>query len=327
MNPFLSGIQPGFGGSYMPPTMPSYSSPVPMGTTGLPELRGVPGGAESRIDPTLRPYLELGLRRGEQLFFGGQQPQFFPGQTFVSPSQQTLDALAAQEEIARSSQPALQGAQQAYQQAMAGVGQTAGGAFLGGSPFRDQMIQAATRPLMQQFEQQTLPALQSAFSRAGRYGSGAQTRAIGQAQEASSRAIGDVTSAISAADYARERGFQEQALGRQAGLAGLAPEIYQQQFLPSSQLARLGEAREQISSMPLQEDIQRFQFAQQLPYQQFQSFLSGVYGTPLASSLYQQQAQPQVNRTAQNLGILATLGGLVPERQRSAAIDYVTSLF
>jgi hypothetical protein len=52
-----------------------------------------------------------------------------------------------------------------------------------------------------------------------------------------------------------------------------------------------------------------------------------VYGTPLASSLYQQQAQPQVNRTAQNLGVLATLGGLVPESQRSRAIDYVTSLF
>lgn len=327
MNPFLSGIQSGLGGTYTPPTIPNYTSPAPLGTIGLPELRGVPGGAGSQIDPTLRPYLELGLRRGEQLFFGGQQPQFFPGQTFVSPGQQTLDALAAQEQIARSSQPSLQGAQQAFQQAMAGVGQTAGGAFLGGSPFRDQMIQAATRPLMQQFEQQTLPALQSAFSRAGRYGSGAQTRAIGQAQEASSRAIGDVSAAISAADFARERGFQEQALGRQAGLAAVAPEVYQQQFLPSSQLARLGEAREQISSMPLQEDIQRFQFAQQLPFQQFQSFLSGVYGTPLASSLYQPQQQPGVNRTAQNLGVLATLGGLVPERTRSQAFDYLAGLF
>lgn len=326
MNPFLSGIQQGFGGAYTPPTMPTYTPPVPATTTGLPELRGVAGG-ESRIDPTLRPYLELGLRRGEQLFFGEQQPQFYPGQTFVSPSQQTLDALAAQEQIARASQPTLQSAQQAYQQAMGGVGFTAGGGFLQGSPFLNQAIQSATRPLMQQFEQVTLPGIQSAFSRAGRYGSGAQERAIGTATEATGRAIGDISSQIAAADYARERGLQEQAIGRQAALAGFAPEIYQQQFLPSTQLARLGEAREQISALPLQEDIQRFQFAQQLPYQQFQSFLSGVYGTPLASSLYQQQAQPQVNRTAQNLGVLSTLGGLVPESQRSRAIDYVTSLF
>jgi hypothetical protein len=55
--------------------------------------------------------------------------------------------------------------------------------------------------------------------------------------------------------------------------------------------------------------------------------LSGVYGTPLAASQYQQQAQPGVNRTAQNLGILSTVGGLIPERTRSQAFDYISSLF
>jgi hypothetical protein len=317
---------PSQGQGYMPP-----QAPIPGGSSdniigNLPALRGTTGG-ESRIDPALRPYLELGLRRGEQLFFGQQQPQFYPGQTYVSPSQQTLDALQAQEQIARGAQPTLQSAQQAYQQALSGVGFTAGGGFLQGSPFRDMAIQSAVRPLMQQFEQTTLPGIQSAFSRAGRYGSGAQTRAIGQATEATGRAIGDISSQIAAADFARERGLQEAALARQAGLAGLAPELYQQQFLPSQQLAQIGAAREQISAMPLQEDIQRFQFQQRLPYEQFASFLSGVYGTPLAASQYQQQAQPGVNRTAQNLGILSTIGGLIPERQRSQAIDYITGLF
>ena len=326
INPFLSGIQSGFGGTFQAPTFPTYTPPVPMGLSNLPEARGV-GGGESRIDPALRPYLELGLRRGEQLFFGEQQPQFYPGQTFVSPSQQTLDALQAQEQIARGAQPTLQSAQQAYQQALGGVGFTAGGGFLQGSPFRDIAIQSAVRPLLQQFEQTTLPGIQSAFSRAGRYGSGAQERAIGQATEATGRAIGDISSQIASADYARERGLQEQALARQAGLAGLAPELYQQQFLPAQQLAQVGAAREQIAALPLQEDIQRFQFQQRLPYEQYASFLSGVYGTPLAASQYQQQAQPAVNRTAQNLGILSTIGGLVPERQRSQAIDYIAGLF
>jgi hypothetical protein len=188
-------------------------------------------------------------------------------------------------------------------------------------------IQSAVRPLMQQFEQTTLPGIQSAFSRAGRYGSGAQERAIGQATEATGRAIGDISSQIAAAVFARVRGLQEAALARQAGLAGLAPELYQQQFLPSQQLAQIGAAREQIAAMPLQEDIQRFQFQQRLPYEQFASFLSGVYGTPLAASQYQQQAQPGVNRTAQNLGILSTIGGLIPERQRSQALDYIFDIF
>jgi hypothetical protein len=257
--------------------------------------------------------------------------------------------------------------------AMPGFADVAGGSFLMGSPFRDMAIQSAVRPLMQQFEQTTLPGIQSAFSRAGRYGSGAQERAIGQATEATGRAIGDVASQISAADFARERALQEQAraglaglsaqgiqtqLAGASGLSGLqqaqlaaqlsaaggvgatqaadlqrqleaaqiAPSIYAQQFLPASQLAQIGAAREQISAMPLQEDIQRFQFQQRLPYEQFASFLSGVYGTPLAASQYQQQAQPGVNRTAQNLGIISTIGGLIPERQRSQAIDYITGL-
>lgn len=266
----------------------------------LPSLRGA-GSGESRIDPTLRPYLELGLQRGEQLFFG-PPPSFFAGQTYVDPSQQTLDALLQQEQLATAPSVPLQQAQQAYLSGMQNLGQIAGGSFLGANPFRDEMISAATRPLQQQFEQSTLPALQSAFSRAGRYGSGAQTRAIGQAQEATTRAMGDITASISAQDFARERQLQQQAIGQQMAAAQLAPQFYQQQFMPSQQLAQIGAAREQISGLPLQEQLSRFQFEQQAPYTQLQNFLSGVYGTPMASSQIPQPQQAQSNRVGSALG-------------------------
>jgi hypothetical protein len=335
---FPSGVS-GLAG-LIPQTIPTGSGssnpsivtniPTPGGSTEnlinqLPALRGGATG-ESRIDPTLRPYLGLGLQRAEQLFFGSQQPSLYPGQMYVSPSQQTLDALAVQERLARGGSSTLDQSRQAFGEAMGGLSFTGMGGFLQGSPYRDLMIQAATRPLMQQFEQTTLPGIQSAFSRAGRYGSGAQAQAIGQATEATGRAIGDVASQLAAADYARERSLQQQALGQQIAASQVAPQIYSQQFLPSQQLAQIGAAREAISAQPLQEAMTRYQFAQQLPYQQLQTFLSGVYGTPMASSQYASVPQARTNTTAQILGGAATLGALIPERQRAQAIEYITSL-
>jgi len=313
-----------------PITGQQITIPTPGGETsgvvgGLPALRAA-GGGESRIDPSLRPYLEMGLRRGEQLFFGGQQPSLYPGQMFVSPSQQTQQALAAQEALATQPSPFLEQAGRSYMGALGGLGQIASGSFLAGSPFRQQAIESATRPILQQFEQSTLPGIQSAFSRAGRYGSGAQERMLGAAQEATGRAIGDVAAQIAAADYARERQLMQQALGQELGAAQLAPQFFASQFLPSQQLAQIGAAREQISAQPLQEAMTRYQFAQQLPYQQLQTFLSGVYGTPMASSQYASIPQARTNTTAQVLGGLAALGGLVPERQRAQAVDYITGL-
>lgn len=297
-----------------PVTGQQITIPTPGGSSaniigGLPALQAA-GSGESRIDPSLRPYLELGLRRGEQLFFGEQQPQLYPGQMFVSPSEQTLAALQQQEALARQQSPFIQEAGQSYMSALGQLGQIGAGSFLGGSPYREQMIQAATRPLMQQFEQSTLPAIQSAFSRAGRYGSGAQTRAIGQAQEATTRAIGDISGQLAAADFARERQLQQQALGQQVAASQLAPQFFGAQFLPSQQLAQVGAAQEAISQQPLQEAINRFQFQQQLPYQQLQTFLSGVYGTPMAASQFQPIPQAQRNVGAGALGGAALGAGI-----------------
>ncbi len=73
-------------------------------------------------------------------------------------------------------------------------------------------------------------------------------------------------------------------------------------------MGQVGAAREQIAAQPLQEQIQRFQYGQQLPYQQLQGYLSSVYGTPMGQS----QAimpQAQTNRLGQAIG-LGTLGFL-----------------
>lgn len=373
-------------GNYIPDSTP--------GTGELPALLPSSTSTTSKIDPTLLPYLEQGLQRAQQLFFTGAQPSMYPGQTYVSPSSQTLQALAQQEALSSQMSPLLQQAQQTYLSGMnersmatpmyqnlfgaagyqpgastfgqaasggfvnpaqAGIQNVAGGGFLTGSPYQQQMIAAATRPLVQQYSEQVMPGIASQYSSAGRYGSGAMQQAQSKASESFARGLGDVTAGIVGQDYARERAFQENArqqlaqLGQQdvanrlAGASGLqqaqqaalgtqlaatqglgatqaqdlarqlmaaqaAPSFFQMGFLPSQSLAQVGAAQERIASQPLQEEMQRYQFAQQLPYSQLQSYLSSVYGTPMASSVYPQT--PQYQNTTMNTLAGAGLGYL-----------------
>jgi hypothetical protein len=347
------------------------------------------GSGESKIDPALRPFLTEGLRQAQNLFLGERQPQFYQGQTYVSPSQATQDALAQQEAMARANSPILQQAQNAFmggltatsaasplyqqiygqaQQPMAGsnvyqqaaqggfgnlatqqLQDIASGSFLQGSPFQQAAMQAATRPLEQQFSNQVLPSIASLYSKAGRYGSGAMQNALGTATEAQTRALGDITSNMANQQYMAERGLQQSALGQLAGvsqqdianrfagasgLGGLqqaqfgtqlqaagglaqtqatdlarqlqasaaAPSIYAQQYIPSQQLAQIGAAQEQIAQLPLQEQMNRFYFNQQLPAQQLQSYLSSIYATPMSSSQFAPQPQATSSRVGSVLG-------------------------
>jgi hypothetical protein len=264
----------------------------------------------SSIDPALLPYLTQGLERAQSLFLTGQQPEFFPGQTYVTPSAATTESIAQQEAIARQQSPVLQQAQQAFQSSLGGIGQTAQGGFLNANPFQAQMMQAATRPLEQQFSQAVLPGISSLYSKSGRLGSGAMERALGTASESFGRALGDITSNIAGTQYQAERGLQQQAQLGQAALAQAAPSIYGQQFLPSQALSQVGAQQEAIAGLPLQEQMARFQFGQQLPYQQLQGYLSSVYGSPMGSYGTQTTQQPLYqNRTTGALGG-ALAGGL-----------------
>ena len=293
----------------------------------LPELRAPVSGSDlSRIDPALVPYLQLGLRGAEQQFLR-TTPQFFSGQTYVSPSEQTLTALQQQEALATQPSATLQSAQQAFLSGLQGLQQTAQGGYMG-SPYLGQQIEAATRPLQQQFAETTLPGVASLYSRAGRYGSGAMDRAVGQATEASGRAIGDVASNIAFQDFAAQQARQQQAQNQLLQGAAMAPQIYAQGFLPSRMLSEVGAQREAIAGQPLQEQIARFQFEQQAPSLQLQNFLSSVYGTPMAGSNIPQQ-QMQGSSTLQNVGGLLSTVSAIPGAVRGvqAGYDFLSSLF
>ena len=53
----------------------------------------------SAIDPTIQPYLSYGLSEAQRIYQTGG-PQYYPGQTYVSPSQTTQTGLQALEQRA-----------------------------------------------------------------------------------------------------------------------------------------------------------------------------------------------------------------------------------
>ena len=285
-----------------------YTTPPPSFLPSTPIEPGAPAAGASQIDATIRPFLTEGLRQAQELFLR-QQPSMFPGQTYVSPSEQTLQSIQAQEDIARQASPILGQAQQAYQSSLGQVGQTAAGGFLNANPYQQAMMDAATRPLTQQFSQAVLPGISSLYSKSGRLGSGSMERALGTATEAYGRSLGDITANIAGSQYQRERELQQQAQLQQAALAQAAPQMYGQQFLPSQTLGQIGAQREAIAAQPLQEQMSRFAYQQRLPYEQLSGYLSSVYGSPLGQ-FGSPAAQPTYqNRTAGALGG-ALAGGL-----------------
>ena len=376
---------------------PVVASPstTPQFLPSAPITPGEPAAGASQIDASIRPFLTEGLKQAQEIFLR-QQPQMFQGQTYVSPSEQTLAALQSQENIARGSAPTLQAAQGAflrglteqsaaapmyqniygaagfqpgvdvygqvaggrlvnpatglaqnlygqagtqpgagiYEQAAQGgmqvagqpqlqnlygqagiqpgqrvfgqaaggefgniatgqLANIAGGGFLNANPFQQQMMQAATRPLEQQFSQQVLPGISSLYSKSGRLGSGAMERALGTATEGFGRALGDVTSNLAGSQFQQERQLQQQALGQLAGVS--AQDI-------QTRLAGAGALEQAQRAATSQQAGIAGQLAG-LSAQDIQTRLAGAGGL--------QQAQAQ--GIAQQSGLLGQIGGFTQQ--------------
>jgi hypothetical protein len=96
---------------------------------------------------------------------------------------------------------------------------TLSGEFLdpASNPFLQATINAATRPLFEQFQDVTLPRLQSQFTAAGQrigpQGSSAFDRAAAIAQRGLASAVGDVATNIAGQNFQAERGRQQEGIG------------------------------------------------------------------------------------------------------------------
>ena len=264
----------------------------------------------STIDPTIQPFLSYGLGEAQRLYQAGG-PQYYPGQTYVSPSQTTQTGLQALEQRAMQGNPLVSAAQQQVQN-------TIGGNYLSGNPFFQGAFAPAAQAATQQF-QTAIGDIGSAASRAGRYGSGAmgtlQDRASGQLAQQLSNTAGQ----LAYQNYADER-------GRQQAATMAAPAMAQADYQDIQNLLAAGQAREGYTGQQLQSDIARFNFGQQQPQQNLATFLSSVYGNPMATLRSTTQAGAADTSGLQNLlGTAATVGGLYKNLGGSTGISSLAS--
>jgi len=66
---------------------------------------------KTELDPTVKPYVDYGLSESQRLYQAGPM-EFYPGQTYVGPSQMTQTGMQAAQQRSMAGSPLTQGAQQ-----------------------------------------------------------------------------------------------------------------------------------------------------------------------------------------------------------------------
>jgi len=230
------------------------------------------GGGESTtqqgIDPMLKPYVKYGLNEAQSLYQSGL-PQYYPGQTYVSPSAQTQAALQAQQTRALQGNPLLPAAQQQQQDVISG-------AYLQNNPYFNQALAGAAQGAQQNYYDAIRQA-QSTASQAGRYGSGASADIQNRAAQTMSNTLANKYGELAYQNYATERGAQNAA-------ALNAPTLAAADYADISQLGKVGQQMEDYQQQALQADIDRFNFEQNLPQNKLNQFLTQVYGAPAGTT-------------------------------------------
>jgi hypothetical protein len=231
------------------------------------------GGGDSDTSSTtqtdipnwLKPYVTYGLTEAQNLY-QGPGLQYYPGQTYLDPSQQIQDVYGSMFQQGMQGSPITQAATQQQMQ-------TIGGDYLAPD---SKYLQAALQPGFDIATQGYYDALKGGRSgavAAGRMGSGAQSDIESRAEQNLSRALTGQAGQLGYQNLLQERGLQQQS-------ALNAPMFQQAGFANLQQALGGAKGLEGYDQAALQAEIDRFNFQQQAPYQELSSYLGAVYGAP-----------------------------------------------
>jgi hypothetical protein len=229
-----------------------------------------PTTTTTSIDPAIKPYVTYGLEEGKRLYESGT-PTFFPGQTYVSPSQATQSALQMAQERAMAGSPLVRSAQAEQLATIQGRGV---------NPFLEGALAGVNRQAREQFTE-GVQGLQSRASSMGRYGSSAQAEQEGRAQDMFARAMLEQGGQLAYGSAEAERARQMQA-------SQMAPQMAATDYADIQKLLTTGQAQEQYSSAALQDAINRFNFEQNLPQMKLSQFANLFSSVPQGTETVQQ---------------------------------------
>lgn len=216
----------------------------------------------SGIDPTIKPFVTYGLEEAKRQY-EAPGAAFFPGQTYVSPSEATSQALQAAQTRAISGSPIQQAAQQEYLSTVQGRGV---------NPFLEGALSGANRRAEEAYTR-GVQGIQSNAASAGRYGSNAMGQQVGQAQDVFGRNLAETAGQLAYQSAEAER-------GRQMAAVQGAPAYAQADYMDIQKLLTAGQGQEQYQQKALQDAINRYNYEQTLPQQKLQQFTNLFTSVP-----------------------------------------------
>ena len=162
------------------------------------------------------------------------------------------------------------------------------------NPYLQQYINAATRPISENFTQNIMPSISGEANTAGQFGSSRQGIAEGLAAQGVSRSIGDTTANIANTAYG-------QGLDAQGRALALSPQTQAMQVQPAVTTSGVGDIRRNMEQQRLMEEVSRFYNEQMLPYIQG-SQLAGLVGAIPGGGTTTTASGPQGNPLMSGLG-------------------------
>ena len=214
------------------------------------------------IDPAIKPYVTYGLEEAKRQY-EAPGAQFFPGQTYVSPSEATQAALQAAQQRAISGSPIQQAAQQEYLSTVQGRGV---------NPFLEGALSGANRRAEEAYTR-GVQGIQSNASSMGRYGSNVMGQQVGQAQDIFGRNLAETAGNLAYQSAEAER-------GRQMAAVANAPAYAQADYKDIQKLLTAGQGQESYQQKALQDAINRYNYEQTLPQQKLQQFTNLFTSVP-----------------------------------------------
>ena len=211
---------------------------------------------------------------GIQSFATGGPPQLYPGETvagFTSPQtqgqQMALGAASGpQTDLANS-------ASAANQFLLSDIWNPST------NPYLQSSIDAAVRPITEQYQQVVRPALRDQFTGAGQvFGGSRRNIAEGQAANAYMRNVGDTASNLVQSQYSNNLSAMLKALG-------LTPTTQGAAVTPAVTTSGVGDVQQALDQARLNEQVGNWNYNQLAPFLQSKELLSLLSGIPGGSTV------------------------------------------
>jgi hypothetical protein len=140
-----------------------------------------------------------------------------------------------------------------------------------GNPYLGQAIDSATRPVIDAYNQNVAPGIDSTFSGAGRYGSGAHAMGAAEGANNMMNQVGDISSNMSYQNYSDERSNQIKSML-------FAPTLANQDYVDINALGQAGNQVDQYNQSLIDVDKDKWNFTQNAPWDNLQRYAGIVSG-------------------------------------------------